>query len=269
MDEILFVQVSDQHFRLRSSLESGMSICLRTPALDCEECGVDYEGPSLPLLAQSLPDIRRSCREHGFEHEAVEAMSKAVDRGAFDNPLSPPEFLTLLGIIREVACIDRRFPIRPRARIEPLLLTEKHLRRSTYAGGEDDDMILVNRAAMARLEGLTGLSFSPCVNPAGIGETELWEVVVTGVATNLMTEKQINEFWLEEYGLEDPDNDPVRCPLCQRLPERAPLFSEQARITEYTNVFRLKDFSGIYVDSEGLRVLGRVFPNDLAFWAIA
>jgi hypothetical protein len=269
VNEILFVEVGDRDSRFRSSLEAGMSSCLRLPAQECQKCGVDYEGPALPTVAQFLADIRQACRERGFDHEAVMAMSRAVDRGPVDNPLSPPQFLTLLEIVREVAGIDQRFPIRPRARIEPLVLAERHLGRSIYAGGEDDDMILVDRAAMARLEGLTGLSFSPCVNPAGAGETELWEAVVTGAATNLMTEAQINEFWLEEYGLEDPDNDPVRCPLCQRLPERAPLFSEKARIIQYTNVFRLRDFSGIYVDSEGLRVLGRVFPNDLAFWAIA
>jgi hypothetical protein len=269
MDEIFFLELRDADSRLQSSSEAEGASYLRLPRLLCETCGVDYQGPSLPSVSQSLPEIPEASRSTGLPDQAVTAMSSAAEGCGSREFLGPAEFLSLAEMIRSVARIDERFPIRSRARIEPFRLTARHLGKRAYVGGEDDDTILVDCSAMERLEGLTGLSFSPCVSPAGLGATELWEAAVTGVGTNLMTEEQINEFWLEAIGLEDPDNDSVRCPLCQRLPERVPLLCDQAMVTDNTNVFRLKDFSGIYVDSKGRKALEGLFPDDLAFWTIA
>lgn len=179
--------------------------------------------------------------------------------------ISRASFQEVASDLRSLLALDLNFPLLPQARIAPLLIRHSSKRNMPIAVhyGEGRVTVSADAAQTIQAANFVRVELVPCVlEPSG---QERYELVVFGMGNVEASDWEIGAYHVERFKEESTPLAYARCPECNMIPMRAKLQGSNFKVTSQYDLFRLRDFGGIYASPRAKEVLTEICDVGLKF----
>lgn len=238
------------------------------PSVKCSVCGIKFTAPALPQVERIFRDLTLSAEEAAKCSNTLEILNCRLNDIANIGKLTYMKrdaFQDLATDLRRWLGLGPQFPLLPQARIAPLHIRHTSKRNMPIARhlGEGQFTVSADAALKIQLAKFEGVELVGCnLDPSG---QERYELVVLGMGNVEATDWEISAYYVERLKRENTPFAYARCPECNMIPIRAKLQGSNFKVESQYDLFRLRDFSGIYASPRAREVLTEVCDVGLKF----
>lgn len=243
----------------RKLLYPGQEVSTYLPEARCSECGCSFDPPAIPF-AKPVIDAAIEKGELGGDLKSFAGFFLDPPYRWGLSSFTLDEFQPFAVWLRRNLSLPDGYPILPSARIVPLPIRWKTTDLPpVIVENFDDTLILVSQKTSEAIQTLDlgDVRISPTIDVKNRLNAPMLELSVGNMATTDATDEQIYEAWMND---QDEDRIPpewLRCKTCGHL-LRGEYTLDPRHIHSRHEIFRLEEFSGIYLTERGRDLLQSV-----------